>query len=57
MAIEEPELSRYRGGSPECMEQNLEYFIKKLKEENDNKTKRTFRDWTKRFLNLLDLID
>ena len=57
MPIEEPELSRYRGGSPECMDQNLEYFIKKLKEENDNKTKRTFREWTKRFLNLLDLID
>ncbi len=49
--------SRYFGGSAESTEENLEYFISKLKELNSNGTKFTFRQWTRRMMTLLDLID
>ena len=45
------------GGSPQCIEENLEYFTKKLKEYNDSNVKLTFRQWLNRTMNLLDLID
>ena len=54
----EPEvLSKYYGGSTEATEENLDYFIKKLKDNNTNGTKFTFRQWTSRMMTLLDLID
>ena len=53
----EPEMTRYRGGSPECIESNLDYFTRKLKEQHESNIKMTFREWLKRILNLVDLID
>lgn len=48
---------KYFGGSPQCTEENLDYFILKLKEYNANKTKITFREWLLKMMILIDLID
>jgi len=45
------------GGSPQCTEENMEYFAGKLKEYNNSNVKLTFRQWLNRTMNLLDLID
>jgi len=45
------------GGSPQCIEENLEFFIQKLRQQVQTKEKLTFRQWTNRMMNLLDLID
>ena len=50
-------LSRYYWGSAEATEENLDYFIKKLRELHQKGTKFTFRQWTSRMMTLLDLID
>ena len=50
-------LSRYYGGSAEATEENLDYFIKKLRELHQKGTKFTFRQWTRKMMTLLDLID
>ena len=57
MPTNEPSMTQYRGGSPQCTDENLDYFTKKLRELHDNGTKITFREWIKRTMNLLDLID
>ena len=45
------------GGSPQCTEENMEYFAEKLKEHNDSKVRMTFRQWLNTTMNLIDLID
>ena len=50
-------LNSYYGGSPESTEENLDYFILKLRQLHQNGTKFTFRQWTSRMMTLLDLID
>ena len=51
------QMNKTFGGSPQCTEENMEYFTKKLKEFNDSNIKLTFRQWINRTMNLMDLID
>ncbi len=48
---------RYFGGCEEATEENLDYFIQKLRQQVQAKEKMTFRQWINRMMNLLDLID
>tara|TARA_B100001250_G_C19199583_1_gene528762 strand:- start:334 stop:513 length:180 start_codon:yes stop_codon:yes gene_type:complete len=45
------------GGSKEATEENLPFFAAKLQELTQSNTKYTFRQWTNKMMNLLDLID
>ena len=49
--------NKYYGGSKESTEENMDYFIMQLKKLNKDQTKYTFRQWTNKMMNLLDLID
>ena len=48
---------KYYGGSPACTEENLDFFIEKLKEYNTDGRKLTFCQWILKMMILLDLID
>ena len=47
----------YYGGSPKATEENMEYFLMKLRELNHNETRMNFRQWLYKMMCLLDLID
>lgn len=48
---------KYFGGSPECTEENLLFFVEKIRELNRKGTKLTFRQWLRKLMALIDLID
>ena len=47
----------YYGGSQKCTDENMDYFIIKLKQLNDRRTTMTFRQWIFNMIHLFDLID
>ena len=47
----------YYGGNQQCTEENLDYFVIKLKELNESKTKMHFRQWIFKMIYLFDIID
>ena len=44
-------------GSAKCTDENLEFFIDKVRELNTSGVKFTFWQWTSRMMPLLDLFD